>query len=455
MRRLALLVVLAAAAAPRAGAEALSRAEAVARALAANPDMRKAQEDLTILRGRADEALADALPDLKLLGTGTRYRDPGLLNSSSFDAFPPELRDSLTPVPANLFEGTAELRQTLFSFKLGKAIRAAKLARQMGAEEVVRARQATALLAVRAYNDFVLGLEKVAVGQKAVIQKQKHLEMAKNRREAGVATELDVLRSQVDLENTRAMLLRLRGQAELARGNLNATMVQPIDAPIEPVDRLEYAPLEISLDDAVRLAWDRRPEAKAILLNERIYEQLIGVAQAEGRPSLDFYGQYGWSVRTPSNFFEKDFTKWNAGLTLTIPVFDGFRTRGKVAQARAERNKVTQDRIALENRIRLEAKEGFDRLTVAKSVLEAAELNVAQAQRALEMTQANYQHGAATTLDVIDAQAALTEAESNRLLGLYDHANARATLRYVTAQDPLEIPGTPGVPDAPTGDEKR
>lgn len=452
MRRLAIAVLLTTALAPRAHAEALTRAQAVERALAANPDMRKAQEDLVILRGRADEALADALPDVKVIGTGTRYRDPGLLNSSSFDAFPPELRESLTPVPANLFEGTAQLRQTLFSFKLGKAIRAAKLARQMGAEEVVRARQATALLAVRAYNDFVLGLEKVAVAQKAVVQKEKHLEMARNRREAGVATELDVLRSQVDLENQRAVLLRIQGEAELARGNLNATMVQPIDAPIEPVDRLDYVPLETTLDDAVRQAWSLRPEAKAILLNERIYEQLIGVAQAEGRPSLDFYGQYGWSVRTPSNFFEQDFTKWTAGLTLTIPVFDGFRTRGKVAQARAERNKVSQDRIALENRIRLEAKEGVDRLAVAKRVLEAAELNVAQAQRALEMTQANYQHGAATTLDVIDAQAALTLAESNRLQGLYDHANARATLRYVTARDPLE---TPGAPDAPTGDEKR
>lgn len=452
MRRLALLVVLAIVAAAPAGAEALTRAQAVERALAANPDMRKAQEDLTILRGRADEALADALPDVKVIGTGTRYRDPGLLNSSSFDAFPPELRDSLTPVPANLFEGTAELRQTIFSFKLGKAIRAAKLARQMGAEEVVRARQATALLAVRAYNDFVLGLEKIAVARKAVLQKEKHLEMARNRRQAGVATELDVLRSQVDLENQRAVLLRIQGEAELARGNLNATMVQPIDTPIEPVDRLEYLPLAVTLDEAVRQAWERRPEAKAILLNERIYEQLIGVAQAEGRPSLDFYGQYGWSVRQPGNFFEGDFTKWTAGVTLTIPVFDGFRTRGKVAQARAERNKVAQDRIALENRIRLEAKEGFDRLAVAKSVLEAAELNVTQAQRALEMTQANYQHGAATTLDVIDAQAALTLAESNRLQGLYDHANARATLRYVTAQDPLE---TPGAPDAPTGDEKR
>jgi outer membrane protein TolC len=54
------------------------------------------------------------------------------------------------------------------------------------------------------------------------------------------------------------------------------------------------------------------------------------------------------------------------------------------------------------------------------------------------MTQANYKHGAATTLDVLDAQAALTLAESNRLEALYEHANARATLRYVMARDVLD-----------------
>src|SRR4029434_3515084 len=149
-----------------------------------------------------------------------------------------------------------------------------------------------------------------------------------------------------------------------------------------------------------------------------------GVAKGDARPHLDFYGAWGWSVREPKNFFDSAFTKWTAGLTLTVPIFDGFRTRGKVAQAEARRNKVSQDRVALENRIRLEAKEGLDRLVVARSVLEVAELTVTQAQRALDMTMANYRHGAATTLDVLDAQAALVQAESNRLQGLFDHATA-------------------------------
>jgi outer membrane protein TolC len=438
--RFALLVVLSAALALTRPVSAgpLTRAEAVSRALEVNPEVKKSQEDLLILDGLGQEAMADALPELKLEGSATRYHDPSLLNSPSFDSFPPELRDSLKPLPANLQEGALRLKQTVFSFKLSKAVRAARLAKDRGKEDLQRVRQAVALLAIRAYDVYVLAIEKVRVAEKSVRQKETHLQMARNRRAAGVATDLDVLRSQVDLENQRTQLLRLRGEAELALGDLNAVMVQPIDTPIDPADGLEYVPTEITLEEAVREAWANRAEAKAVALSEKIYTELIGVAQSESRPSLDFNASWGYSTRSPGNFFESNFSKWNAGFSLTVPLFDGFRTAGKVAQARGSRNKITQDKIALENRIRLEAKDSVDRLNVAKSILDATQLNVEQAQKALDMTQANYQYGAATTLDVIDAQAALVLAESNHLQALYEHAMARAALRYVMARDPLE-----------------
>ena len=55
----------------------------------------------------------------------------------------------------------------------------------------------------------------------------------------------------------------------------------------------------------------------------------------------------------------------------------------------------------------------------------------------------DYRLGAATTLDVLDAQAALTQAEFTRIEALHAHANARAGLRYVMGQDPLADRGTP------------
>jgi outer membrane protein TolC len=437
MKRAALCALLLAAPG-LAAAESLSRAQAVHEALSANPEVRKGLAESARLRGVVTETRADALPELAVLGSGLRYRDPSLLNSSSFDAFPPELRESLLPVPANLWDGGVTLRQTLFSFKLGHALRAARLGSTYGQQEIQRARQAVALSAVQAYDAYVLALEKVRVAEKAVKQKEQHLEMARTRRGAGVATELDVLRSQVDLENQRVALLRLQGEAEQARGVLNAVMVHPIDAAIEPTDPLTFEPLEITLDEVVREAAGQRPEMAQALLAERIRDELVGIERAEGRPRLDLDGAWGWSVRRPGDFLERDFTKWNLAVTLRVPVFDGLRSSGRVAQARAERDKAGQDRVAIENRIRLEAKESFDRLNVAARIVQVARLNVEQAQRALEMTQANYKHGAATTLDVLDAQAALTLAESNLVQGLHEHGQARAALRYVMGRDPLE-----------------
>ena len=444
---LALLLALAqappaAAAEPPPESARLSRAEAVSRALAANPEVRKSQAGLDSLRGQKQEALADALPELDLVGTGTRFRDPSLLNSPGFDEFPPEFRNALRPIPASLYDGAFQLRQTQWSFKLGAALKAARFGLDLGREDVRRTESEVALAAIQAYHDFVLSLEKVRVTEQSVMQKQKHLEMARTRREAGVVTELDVLRSEVDLANSRAQLERVRGEADQARGTLNAVMVRPVDDAIVPTDALDRRPASASLATVVAAALANRAELKVAALNVRVYEQLVKVERGEGRPRLDFVGGYGRSVRDPGNFFRNDFARWSGAISLTVPVFDGFRAAGRVAQAQASVSRAAQDLVAAENRVRLQAKLAVDHLRTAERVLDAAELNVAQAARAVEMTQANYRYGAATTIDVLDAQAALTLAESLRIQGLYDHANARAVLRYVTGQSPLEEEAT-------------
>jgi HAE1 family hydrophobic/amphiphilic exporter-1 len=423
---------------PPAAAEPLSRGEAVARALQRNPDIVRSQADRDGLRGRARQARADALPEISVYGNFLRYQDPGFFNSPNIDEFPPEILQAFRPIASNLWDGYGSVRQTLWSFSLGKAIRAAGYAEHLGDENVRSVRQNVALRAIFAYNAFLLSREQVRVGQTVVEQKEKQLEMARNRRGAGVATDLEVLRFEVDLANARTTLLRLEGASDLARGDLNAVMVEPTDGPVEPTDSLEFRDVPADQPSVVREATANRPELEAIVWNEKIYDEAIGIYKADMQPRLDFNGAYGWSVREPSNFFESNYKKWSLAVTLKVPVFDGWRTAGKVAQARADRAKVGQDRVALETAIDLEAKQAVDRLRVAASVFRSAELTVAQARRALEMTEANYRLGAATSLDVLDAQAALTQAEFTRIEALHAHTNARAGLRYVMGQDPLE-----------------
>ena len=125
-------------------------------------------------------------------------------------------------------------------------------------------------------------------------------------------------------------------------------------------------------------------------------------------------------------------------VNVVVPLFDGWRTAGRVAQARAQRNTVTQQIVALENQVRLDVQSALDALALASRTIQAADLNVTQARRAAEMTEANYKLGAATQLDVIDVQQALRQAENIRNQALYTHANARASLRFVMGRDPLE-----------------
>jgi outer membrane protein TolC len=421
-----------------ASAQQLSRADAVQQALSANPQVKLSLEQVAYLEGRITEARSDALPNLSLLTVAMRSRDPGLLNSPNFDQFPLEFRGALTPLPANAFSTGADFHQTLFSFKLGKALAAAKLAHSAGEQDVHRARQMTALDAVRAYNQLLFAVEQLRVIRTNVESMQSHLEYARNRRAAGAATELEVLRAEVDLENQRAEQLRAENEVAAARATLNTVMLRPTNAPIQPTDTLAVVPFSAVFEDAVKEALASRPELETLRLQALFQDKLTGVAAAEAKPSIDFDGAFGYSVRRPQNLFQQNFTRWGAIVTFRVPLFDGFRTGGRVAQARAQTNTVLQQIAALENQVRLEVQSAWDALALADRTIQASELNVTQARRAAEMTEANYRLGAATQLDVLDAQQALRQAENIRNQALYSHANARSTLRYVMGRDPLQ-----------------
>jgi HAE1 family hydrophobic/amphiphilic exporter-1 len=421
-----------------ASAQALSRADAVAQALAANPTVKLSLEQVNLLEGRILEERAAALPDIDWNVQAMRFRDPSLLNSPGFDNFPPEFRSALTPIPANAFATWAGVRQTLFSFKLGKALEAAKVARSGGEFDVQRARQMTALDAVRAYNQLLFTIEQLRVIQNNVQSKQTHVDYARNRRAAGVATELEVLRAEVDLENARAESIRAENEVAAARATLNTVMLRPTTTPVAPTDTLAVVPFAVDFEAAVKEALDARPELKVLRTEERVRNLLVDVTAADMKPTFDFNGNFGLAVRRPKNLFDFDFSRWTVAVDVTVPLFDGWRTKGRVAQARAQANTVTQQIAALENQVRLEVQSAFDTLALADRTIQAAELNVTQARRASEMTEANYKLGAATQLDVVDAQQSLRQAENIRSQALYTHANARATLRFVMGRDPLE-----------------
>ncbi len=419
---------------------ALTLEQAVALALERNQQVLIANAQRDALKGKIREVRADALPFLSLNGSVLRWRDPSFLNASSFDKIPIEFREGLTPTGANLFDYNLSLRQPIYtSGKVGTALKLASLESEGTSVDLARVEQDVRLRVIRAFYDLLLAGRLLDVARETVAQREEHVKMARARHEAGVATEVDVLRSQVSLANTQPELIRAENEVRRARAVLNNLLVRPIDFPTEPIGELRFreAP-DAELGQIVRQALDRRPEIQRLRINELEADAQKRLANAENRLRLDFDGQYGFSARDPANLGNHTFTRWMFTLSVGLPLFDGGRRSGLVQQAVAARRVAQLQRAEAENDVRLEVQNAVDELERAQRTVEAARLNVREAERVLTMMQDNYRYGAATTLDVTDAQTSLSVARTNLLRGLYDHTLARAQLRWVMGLDPLE-----------------
>jgi outer membrane protein TolC len=418
----------------------LTLADAVRLALERHPDVAKARENAAALKGKIREVRAQALPDVSLNGSAMRWRDPSLLNASGIDNFPPELRDALVPRGVNLFDYRMTVKQPLFTAgKVGTALRLASVEVEGAQSDIDRAQQDLALEVVKAYYGLLWAeryRDQVAETQR---QKEMHADMARTRFHNGVATEVDVLRSEVAVENGKPDLVRAENAIRQARAQLNYLLVRPIGEATTLAGDFDDKPWdEWSLDTLTQEALRGRPELDRLRIAERSAATQLDLARAESRMRADFTANYGVMARLPSNLVNSKFMRWDLGVNFTLPVFDGMKRSGMVEQATAAQRSARLDREKLEQQIRLGLQQALDETKAALETIAAARANVKQAEKVLDMTQANYKYGAATTLDIVDAQTALSIARTNLLRGMHDYSVARANLRWTLGERPWE-----------------
>lgn len=143
-------------------------------------------------------------------------------------------------------------------------------------------------------------------------------------------------------------------------------------------------------------------------------------------------------MREPKNFFSNEFSRWNVTFNFRLPFYDSGRKAGLVAQGLSRVRAAEHGLAQLENNVRLEIKSAYEDMQSSAKAIAAAKLSVTQAERVLIMMQANYQYGAATTLDVVDSQTALTMARNAQISATYDYEVAKARLRLAAGSPILD-----------------
>lgn len=399
---------------------AAERNRAIARAM----EFRNQAEGIYIAQRAA------ALPHLTVKGTLAREEDEALD----------------TPV-YDRNETSLQLDQALFTWgQVQAAIRAARIGMQTAEERLRASRQDALLGAAAAFYDVLLARELNNVFEQNLAQKSRRLHEARQRSTVGLATDYDVLVAEVAESNARPEVVRTANLIRSRRDRLR--LVLGVDEPIDADGALAVTLTEPpGYDEALAVARERRPELRDLRHRIGIAEELVTIARAGDKPRLDLTGNYGWKdLETSSSDF--DGSKWDLGLKLSWPLFDGLKTSGQVQQAKSERESLRIDELLLLDTIGLETREAIDRIRVATELVRALDGTVAQAEKLLRLAEKGYEYGVKIRLEVDDAELNLRQARSSLALARRDYLVAEIEL--ARAMGVLGEDGFPGLPAAPT-----
>ena len=294
---------------------------------------------------------------------------------------------------------------------------------------------ADALLAVRiAYDDALQATNEIVVREASVALLAKQLEDTKQRFDAGMLPQFNVLRAEVELANARPPLIRARNNYRISKqrllNDLGLSLPRSVleDVPLQLADALRAEPYAVDLAVALPEALDRRTELASLRKAEELRKEGVRTAKAGYKPSVQLFAGYGVQNRQ----FETDLTAenhgWEAGARLSWDIWDGAHTSGKVREARARHERVLVDLDDVSRRIELEVRTAYSTFIEAKEVLESQGKVNEQAVEALRLSNSRYDAGSGTQLDTLSAQTALTDARTTYVQALHDYSVARSRL---------------------------
>lgn len=406
------------------GPSALGLEQAIELAIENNLATLLAREREREAEGLRAESRAALLPNV----SGTAYQ-ANLTQNLAALGFQPGTFPGISTTfigPFNNFDARARLVQSIFnlsairSYRAGRAgVRVAVLQEGLAREQVATATALTYLEALRAGRD-------VEAAQADVELAQTLLTLAQDQHNAGVATGVDVTRAETRLAQSRVRLSQTQTASEQALLNLQRVVGLPLGSALTLTDPLRFTndPLP-SVETAVAEAGQARPEVRIAEAQADLAGLERRAVQAELLPSVDFVGDYGVSGITPTN---TALPTRRVAVQLNVPLFNGGLTRGRIEVASSRERQAELELGSVRGQVEEDVRLAFSALRTTAEQVTAAGQAVRLSQRELEMARDRFRAGVGDNVEVVAAQAALSNARGAEVTALAQYNAARLNL---------------------------
>jgi len=261
---------------------------------------------------------------------------------------------------------------------------------------------------------------------------EKHLTDTKNFLDNGLVTKNDLLKLEVQYSNTELKRIEAKNAVELARSAFNKIIGLPLNANTQVIaEEPQAISITSKYEDLLSEALQAREEIKLLEYRIKAGEENIYAAQAGWYPSIFLFGNYYYSkpnqrIMPLEDRFEDT---WAVGVGLNWNILDWGETSAKTTQAEQQLIQVESTYQIIKENIELEvykdyltALSEFEKVNVSRKSIEQAEENY-------RITEDKYNQQLATSSDLIDAEVALLNSQTNLTNALVDLELAKTRLK--------------------------
>ena len=429
----------------------LSKVEALNLAITHNGTILQAQKDVEAAAGVSIQVKAILYPHLTQTASYSVLQDSLIEANQNLDltiALPQPIgpvkieRSELPKVNNQVWSTEIHIVQSIYEGgRMCSALRSSKLIREQALLSFQSTVADTLLSVANAYDDVLRDAKKIEVRDQQVTFLTAYRDDIQKRFKAGMVPDFDLLRAEVELANGVAQQSQATGDYRVAKQKLvellgyNLAPIVSDDLSLNLTTPLEARPYPKSLATALAEALQNRTEIAALEKEEHLRDEAIIVAKAGWKPSVQAFAGYDLTSRVLTRNAGDELHGGLIGAQVSLPIFDGFLTKGKVDEAVALRRKASEAKAETSRIVELQVRTAWSDLRTARSVLDAQVENVKKAVRALQLSQARYNAGEGTQIDVLNTQTALTDARGSYVDALCNYSIARTGLLRATGQD--------------------
>lgn len=449
------------------GATTYTREEAVKIALEKSSDVKTAEEELVSANSQVDAGYGNALPSIDLSATVMRifglddvdmedqsmteeliakgkrmgFGDPSPWDAMAFGAINGVVNGMKTQ--AYRWQSSVDLTATQILYaqgKVGTGIQIAKTYKHIKEVSLDNAKANVRYDVENAFDQLIFLDSSMVILQESKNLLQENLNFVEQSLKSGMATELDLIRIQLSMDQLNSKINNMEKSRVLARNALLNTMGMDWETDVQfqgelrdPTDGYTFP------DTSMANVKKRRKELLMLEATEEMLDQNVSIEQGGYKPTLALVGGLKYT-NNQNEFYKWDAPDWDKNinkyiaLNLKMNLFNGMKTREAVVQAKSNLRSTQIQKETAERGFRVQIESCVNTLNDADVQIEISKRQIDLAQRNYDLTNDAYKLGRETQLNLLTAENSLRTAKLDYMQAIVNWNKAYNALLQATGE---------------------